>query len=91
VRVHARLGPETRKQFEFLLEATGQGVSDVLKASVAHYYAAVRAGRKPRLTHLRALIGRQGSGRSDVASRSKVLLAEGFGLKAGRTRGSPAR
>jgi hypothetical protein len=84
VRVNARLDPESQRQLEFLLEATGQGVSDVLKASVAHYYAAVRAERAPRLVHLRALVGRQGSGRSDVARRAKDLLADGFGRKAGR-------
>ncbi len=88
MRVNARLDPESQRQLEFLLEATGQGVSDVLKASVAHYYLAVRAQRAPRLANLRAFVGRQGSGRSDVASRSKELLADGFGRKVPRARGS---
>jgi hypothetical protein len=84
VRVNARFDAESQRQLEFLLEATGAGVSDVLKASVAHYYASVRAQRAPKLANMRALVGRQGSGRSDVATRSKELLAEGFGRKRGR-------
>lgn len=76
MRVNARFEGDYERQVEFLTEATGMGVSDVLKASVAHYYQAVRAKHKPRLTHLQAFIGKQGSGRSDVASRSKGLSGE---------------
>jgi hypothetical protein len=75
MRVNARLDDESERQLEFLVETTGLGVSDVLKTSLAHYYRVVRSASPARLTHFRAFIGRQGSGRSDVATRSKELFA----------------
>jgi len=85
MRVNARFEGDYERQVEFLTEATGMGVSDVLKASVAHYYQAVRAQRKPKLTHLQAFIGKHSSGRSDVSSRSKELFGEAVASKrAGR-------
>jgi len=93
MRVNARLDAESRRQLEYLLEATGSGVSDVLKASLAHYYSQVRANRTPRLTHLFACIGKPGSGRRDVAARSKELLTDAIAAKTSarapkRTRGA---
>ncbi|MEO8299977.1 MAG: hypothetical protein ABI574_19465 [Burkholderiales bacterium] len=79
MRVNARFEGESERQMEFLTQATGLGVTEVLKASVTHYFALLRGQHKPRLAHLRPLIGTQGSGRSDVASRTKEVLAEGFG------------
>jgi hypothetical protein len=81
LRVNARLDAESQRQLEYLLEATGSGVSDVLKASLAHYYSTVRADRAPRLTHLLAYIGKQGSGRSDVSVRAKELLTDVIATK----------
>ena len=81
MRVNARLDAESQRQLEYLLEATGSGVSDVLKASLAHYYAAVRADRAPRLTRLFACIGKAGSGRSDVSLRAKELLTDAIAAK----------
>jgi hypothetical protein len=83
MRVNARLDDESERQMKFLVEATGLGVSDVVKTSLAHYYQALRSARPTRLTHLRTFIGRQGSGRSDVSVRSKELFAEGLAGKAG--------
>jgi hypothetical protein len=90
MRVNARFEGDYERQVEFLTEATGMGVSDVLKASVAHYYQAVRAKGKPKLTHLQAFIGKQSSGRSDVSSRAKELFGE---VVAGKraTRKQPAK
>jgi hypothetical protein len=79
--VNARLDPESQRQLEFLLETTGVGISDVLKASIAHYHAAVRSGHAPRLRHLTAAIGRHGSGRSDISARTHELLSEALDRK----------
>jgi hypothetical protein len=77
MRVNARLDDESRRQLEYLLETTHHsGVSDVLKASLEHYYSKVRGEKAPRLTRLLALSGKQGSGRSDVSERAKALLTE---------------
>jgi len=81
MRVNARLDTEGQRQLEYLLEATGSGVSDVLKASLAHYYSAVRADRAPRLTRLLTYIGKTGSGRSDVSVRVKELLTDAIAAK----------
>jgi hypothetical protein len=81
MRVNARLGAESQRQLEYLVEATASGVSDVLKASLAHYYSAIRANRPPPLTHLSAFVGKQGSGRSDVSVRAKDLMADSIAAK----------
>jgi predicted transcriptional regulator len=81
MRVNARLDDETQRQLQYLIEATGSGVSDVLKASLAHYYQKVRADQRPRLRHLSASIGKVGSGRSDISARAKELLADAIGDK----------
>jgi hypothetical protein len=81
MRVNARLDAETQRQLEYLVEATGSGISDVLKASLQYYYSQVRASRAPRLARLGAYIGKQGSGRSDVATKTKEILTESFGAK----------
>jgi len=91
VRVNARLDPETQQQLEYLLDATGAGISDVLKASLGHYYAHVRAAHPPRLTHLSSFIGRQGSGRADVSTRTRELLGESLADKVGTARPERAR
>jgi hypothetical protein len=81
MRVNARLDAESQRQLEFLIETSGAGVSDVLKASIAHYYSKVRGECRPRLLRLGAYIGKQGSGRSDVSVRSKELLTEALAAK----------
>lgn len=81
MRVSAHLEGEYERQLEFLTEATGLGVSDVLKASVRHYYKVVSEASQPRLVNLRKFIGKQGSGRSDVSTRSRELFAESLASK----------
>ena len=81
MRVNARLDAESQRQLEYLLEATGDGVSDVLKASLAHYYSTVRANQAPRLAHLCGYIGKHGSGHSDVSVRAKDLLTDAIAAK----------
>jgi predicted Ser/Thr protein kinase len=84
MRVNARFEGEYERQVEYLTQTTGMGVSDVLKASVEYYYQAMRAKGKPRLDNLRAFIGKQDSGRSDVSSRYKELLGDATATKHGK-------
>jgi predicted Ser/Thr protein kinase len=84
VRVNARFEGEYERQVEYLTQATGMGVSDVLKASVEYYYQAMRAKDKPQLNNLREFIGKLDSGRSDVATRYKEILGEAAAAKHGK-------
>jgi hypothetical protein len=81
MRVNARFDGEYEKQMEFLTEATGLGVSEVLKASVAHYYQMVSASTRSKLPNLRRFIGGQGSGRSDVSAKARELVSDGVAVK----------
>ncbi len=81
MRVNARFDGEYAKQMEFLSEATGLGVSEVLKASVAHYYQMVRSSAQPRLRNISRFIGKQGSGRSDISVNAKEIFYQGVSAK----------
>ena len=81
MRVNARFDGEHEKQMEFLTEATGLGVSEVLKASVAHYYQMMSASTRSKLPNLRRFIGGKGSGRTDVSSRTRELVGDGLAVK----------
>ncbi|MFT4241141.1 MAG: hypothetical protein QM569_02550 [Acidovorax sp.] len=80
MRVNARFEGDAEQQLNYLAEATGLGVSEVLRASVQSYYDQVRA-RRGGLTHFAAFVGQGRSGRADVASSYKARLAEGWGAK----------
>ena len=80
MRVNARFDLDAETQVAYLSQVTGMGVSEVLRASVQHYYDAVRA-RQTGLKHLSAFIGQGDSGRSDIASSYKDRLANGWGAK----------
>ena len=82
MRVNARLDEESREQIEYLTAATGMGVSQVLRESVALYYRQARASATGA-RHLLALVGKGQSGRSDIASDVKRHLAEGLASKHG--------
>lgn len=91
MRVNARFEGEYERQVEYLTQATGMGVSDVLKASVEHYYQAVRAKGKPQLNNLRAFIGKLDSGRSDVSTRYKEMLGDAVAAKHGKPAKPPKK
>jgi hypothetical protein len=91
MRVNARLDAESQRQLAYLVEATSSGVSDVLKASLAHYYSAVRADRRPQLKRLTAFIGKLGSGRSDVSVRAKEGVLDAIAAKTSVRRAAPSR
>jgi hypothetical protein len=80
MRVNARFEGEAEQQINYLAEVTGTGVSEVLRASVKHYYGQLRAQRSG-LTHFTAFIGRGRSGRGDIAGNYKARLAESWGAK----------
>ena len=75
MRVNARFDDEAAEQIDYLTRVTGQGVSHVVRESVAHYYTHVKA-QKQGLVHLGKLIGKGDSGRSDIASNVKKFVGE---------------
>jgi predicted DNA-binding protein len=82
MRVNARLDDESKQQIDYLTAATGMGVSQVLRESVALYYRQARAsacGAK----HLLALVGKGQSGRADIASDVKRQVADALSAKHG--------
>ena len=82
MRVNARLDPEAEQQIDYLVAATGMGVSQVLRESVALYYRQARAG-VGGAKHLLALVGAGRSGRTDIASDAKRHLGESWSAKHG--------
>ncbi len=80
MRVNARFDPDTQAQLEYIVATTGQAVSQVVRECVATYYVQLRA-REQGPKGLLALVGRGDSGRADVASQAKRLLAEGLTAK----------
>ena len=88
MRVNARFDLDAETQVAYLSQVTGMGVSEVLRASVQHYYDAVRA-RQTGLKHLSTFIGQGDSGRGDIAGSYKARLAEGWSAKHGRRADAP--
>ena len=82
MRVNARLDTEAEQQIDYLVAATGMGVSQVLRESVALYYRQARAG-VGGAKHLLALVGTGRSGRTDIASDAKRHLGESLSAKHG--------
>ncbi len=82
MRVNARLDDESKQQIDYLTAATGMGVSQVLRESVALYYRQARASATGA-KHLLALVGKGQSGRSDIASDAKRHVADALSAKRG--------
>lgn len=83
MRVNARLDAAAAEQIDYLTQATGLGVSHVLRESVALYYRHVKAQRAGP-THFGALIGKGDSGRSDIAGDWKSFVGAGLADKHGK-------
>ena len=81
-RINARLDEEAQKQIEYLVQATGQSTSHVVRGAIAVYYAQVRQNR-PLPRRLLAMAGKYPSvdGRSDVASNYKQYVADAIEAK----------
>jgi len=89
MRINARLDDEAQQQIDYLVQVTGQSVSHVVREAVARYHAQTKAQQGgPR--RLLAMVGQGDSGRSDIASRYKALLAESLSQKHGVGPASPA-
>ena len=80
MRVNARFDEATQQQLLYLIEATGQSASHVLRESVAQYYVQVK-GQKKGASHFLALAGTGDSGRGEIASNVKQYYAEALALK----------
>lgn len=62
------------------MATTGRAVSHVVRECVAAYYVQLRA-REQGPRRLLGLVGHGDSGRADVASQTKRLLADGLSAK----------
>ncbi len=81
-RLNARLGLELQRKVAYLRRRTGLATSDVVRASIEHYYEAVRAGgvKTRDLLEASGFIG-SGSGSADLSETYKERLVAGVGRK----------
>lgn len=82
-RINARLDAQTAAQLDYLVATTGLGVSEIVRASLAHFYEAQRAGQAASLKHLMPLVGRFRSGQSATSAQVKQVVAEYLDAKHG--------
>ena len=90
-RINARLDAHAAAQLHYLTATTGLGVSEVVRASLAHYYQAQRAQQTPALRHLLPLVGRFCSGRADTSEQVKQVVAQHLDAKRAAGVGKAAR
>ena len=79
MRINARLDEATQQQLEYLVQATGQSVSHVVRESVARYYVQVRGQRPP--SRFLALAGTGHSGLGDVSTNVKAYVLDALAQK----------
>jgi hypothetical protein len=82
MRINARLDESSQQQLEYLAQATGQSVSHVVRESLARYYTEVTTRQRPPMKFL-AMVGQGHSGRDDLASNYKQVLADSLAAKHG--------
>ena len=94
MRLNARLDDEANSNVEYLTQATGQSVSQVVREALARYRREVQPQRST-LRHFAQAIGNGGSsgnsgsgdsGRSDLASNYKQIVGEIIEAKLGLPR-----
>jgi predicted DNA-binding protein len=74
-RLNARLGPEMQRKVAYLRRRTGMDTSEVVRASIEHYYEVVRgAGANARDVLEASGFVASGSGPSDLSARYKEHL-----------------
>lgn len=80
--MNARLDPEMERKVAYLRRRTGLATSDVVRASIDHYYQVVRAGGVDarRILEASGFIA-SGSGPTDLSERYKDDLTASFGRK----------
>jgi hypothetical protein len=81
MRVNARLDETTEQQLEYLVQATGQSVSHVVRESVAQYYVQVKGQRQPSRFVALATAGQWSSGRSDASTNVRSVVIESLKAK----------
>lgn len=80
MRINARLDDESEQQLTYLMQATGEGVSQVVREAVSRYYRDVRTDRVG-LRHFAQAVGQGDSGHADIASNVKKYYAEALAAK----------
>ena len=94
MRLNARLDDEANSNVEYLTQATGQSVSQMVREALARYRREVQPQRST-LRHFAQAIGNSGSsgnsgcgdsGRSDLASNYKQIVGEIIEAKLGLPR-----
>ena len=83
MRLNARLDDEANRHVEYLTQVTGQSVSQVVRDAVKIYSLQKRAEQPRSPMRFLAAVGQGDSGRSDLASRYKELIAEDLAKKHG--------
>lgn len=74
--MNARLDPEMERKVAYLRRRTGLDTSDILRASIGHYYDAVRTGGVKARDILEASgFVASGSGPADLSERYKEHAA----------------
>ena len=79
MRVNARLDEATSQQLEYLTQATGQSVSQVLRESVAQYYVQLKRQQAP--SGFLAMAGKGRSGLGDLSVHAKAYFAQAMEQK----------
>jgi len=81
-RLNARLDPEMERKVAYLRRRTGLGTSDLVRASLDHYYEAVRSGggKAREILEASGFVG-GASGPVDLSERYKEHLAGSLGRK----------
>jgi Ribbon-helix-helix protein, copG family len=85
IHLSVRLDDKSVEQLAYLTAITGLSKSAVLRASVECFYQAKRTAGKCALAHIAPLIGRLGSGKSDLSGNRQryvtQLLEQKHGIK----------
>lgn len=88
-RINARLDAQAAAQLDYLVATTGLGVSGVVRASLAHFYQAQRAGQVTSLKHLMPLVGRFHSGHCGTSAQVKQVVAQYLDARRGAAADTP--
>ena len=91
MRINARLDDDAQRQIDYLVQATGQSTSHVVREAIAVYHAQVQGARPRAPSRFLALVGQGRSGRSDVALNVKAHVAQAVEAKFSRAQQPPRR
>ena len=83
LRVNARFDHVAEEHLRYIVEHTGMNVSDVLKESVAQFYARLRAERAEPFEAMQALalVGAWAGGDPDASESVKQVVADALHRK----------